>query len=79
MNTGTLIQVQEDYCRGILDATPYRDYRGTLLNRKAASLRGLRKRFKAGMADLGFNPDSESVRIMMKDAEDMAILEFRAD
>ena len=77
-----LIKAQQNHIDRVLAMTPYRDSNNmgcgqTLLNRKVRSLRGSRGQFYRDMESMGFSENQ--ARILLADAEDMAILEYNSD
>lgn len=76
-----LIQLQREYIDRLLAATPYSErnpmYGQTFLNRKARVIRGAGKRLRNALEQLGFTADQTEVAI--KDAQDMAELEYYAE
>ena len=76
-----LIAAQTAHIERILSATPYRDSNEmgdlTLLRRKMRTLRASRNKYRDDLAKMGV--PQHQITVTMRDAEDMAILEYNAD
>ena len=77
-----LIKAQQDHIDRVLAMTPYRDNRYnrplTLLNRKVRSLSASRGKYRNDLHSMGYT-DEAIIRTTMKDAEDMAVLEYNSE
>ena len=75
-----LIKAQDLHVQRLLDAKPYSDSNSmgnlTPLRRKLSAVRASRKKYRKDLESLGFS--DMLIRITMKDAEDLAKLEYMA-